>query len=149
MSCWSGRPQSPPKHHDLLSFFLIAPLRNLIVRPYCWKCQPHTLDAECRKIKLELSWKLPPCWSSFLVLEDVMQTFRGEKPLRLTQLWTLWDIAALLTCQVRCVHWCNSGTTVMWHPTALWLDLRPAVLEGTPAWYCKPDQEPWQWRSWA
>lgn len=39
----------------------------------------YTLDTGHREIKLELSWRLPPCWLMVIVLEGDTQAARGEK----------------------------------------------------------------------
>lgn len=52
-------------------------------------------------------------WDSFYFysIEDIKGLPRRIKKNHLIQLWSLW--CTMPTCQVRCIHWCNSGTTLM------------------------------------
>lgn len=64
VSCWPGRYRDP-KQQGYSHCSVIGKTLFLKI--------PHTLAAGHREIKLELKWKLPPCWLSCTVPEDAMQ----------------------------------------------------------------------------
>lgn len=135
--------------------FIVIPFvcpQNLKVRPYCWK-HWHcgwtlwlTIHLGCRMQKSQAgtphAGQFSQCWR-------VLGKLLGRRAIESSQPWTLRETAALLTCRARCAHWFNSGTAVMQHPTAFWLDLRSVMQVGSHGWHCKPGQEPWLGRPWA
>ena len=68
------------------------------------------------------------------MLEDAKQAAGREDINNLTHCWTLH--VTVLTCQLQCAHWCNSGMTVMRLLATSLLSLKFAQWEGILCLYC-------------
>lgn len=119
-SCSRGI-QETPKH----SWF---PVRHE-AKPYCWRhCT--LLVTVLKETILSLTQKFPPRELSFIVSEGSVHSTKGEKKL---QQW--WDWQAVPNSTIIVFASCRQLIVVK-------LNLKPALLVRTHAWYCKPSQEP-------
>lgn len=64
-----------------------------------------------------------------MVLEGVVKAEGGEKRPVASLCPEYFMNVSMLTCQVRCVFWYNSGMTPMELLTTFWLDLKSALQE--------------------
>lgn len=100
MSCQSGTPQRPHKLYKLLPLLWVV-CQNLI-GPYC---EPHTSVAgEIRLVEIT-------CPSCLLAEMKSKETCRSCWEYSHSQSCSD-PVCYLEACQVRCVCWCNSGTTI-------------------------------------
>lgn len=107
-SCSSGSfrgVQRLPKQARPSLLLLVAGGKTLLLK----RSRTH-LDTEEREIRLGLSWKPPPCWVAFTVLEVAMQAMGAEESLIVS---LLNAASIILTSLTRCTHCDNSGVIMM------------------------------------
>lgn len=133
-SCWSVRPQRPPKKHKLFSLLPVAH-QNLMSRPY--NCRHHTLDTRHREIQLILPRKLPRCVLSFHSTRRGHDCCREEKSRSYPSENTVSHDNDPLG---RFVHECNSGLNTVWVVKCFLVGFKTPLQEQTHVCWCKSGQ---------
>lgn len=76
---------------------------------------PHTLVPELGEIKLVLTWKPPPCWLAFIVLEGAIHAVETEKSSPASPSYKLWDWSGRIMGAI--------GAWMLWSNHCFWLGI--------------------------